>query len=615
MNTKQKIVLDFGRNDMPVIVWAKQYDNDSRTIEIVPLNCGQEYKLESGITAQFRVKKHDKKTVVNPATISNGVIIVKLTNQILAAAGKATAEIALIKGAEILSTQTFIIDVEESAYNAEKVESSDEYKALTESLKNINNLSAAAESANNAAKKVEQIANGIDEKIDNALSGINITTEITSTIEGYNGYNTQPDILGLQVDYENKIYTRLAGAVGLEAGTDFDKFSMYGGRKRCNVSNNGEITAYYGDTNYSDTANGQVMVYQPKFYYKVVPLKLDKITDGIGYHIRKANYYISDTKKAGFKLHPAFYDENGNEVDYILYSAYEASLYDIQQKTYFKDGTMTDTDLTLSNYSVCSVAMEKPISGLYKSLTKTNFEKIASQRGKGWHCETIKTLSANQLLMMIELGTMNFQSAIGQGIVSITSVDNYNCSSFTGSTRGMGNATGTASWSTNEIGGTQTTYYSADTGKLAVTYRGVENLWGNIYKHINGINIWGDGAMLGGQPYVADDFNFSETKHDDNYKPVGFTLPNENGYIKAMGYGSEKYDWLLMPSEIGGNSSLPVGDYVNTTPNVSAHKAVLYGGMWSSASAAGGFTYYCSDGAGTKYKSYGGRIVYIPTAE
>ena len=147
MNTTQKIVLDFGQKNTPVTVWAKQGDNQSRYIEIIPLSCGQEMKLESGVRAEFRVTKHDKKVAVHTAAISNGVIIAELTNQILAAAGDATAEIALLKGAEILSTQTFTIQIEKSAYNADKVESSDDYKALLETIKNINNINEVVESA------------------------------------------------------------------------------------------------------------------------------------------------------------------------------------------------------------------------------------------------------------------------------------------------------------------------------------------------------------------------------------------------------------------------------------------------------------------------------------
>lgn len=95
-------------------------------------------------------------------------------------------------------------------------------------------------------------------------------------VKAFVGY-TDDDIVGLCVDYENKTFKRLASAVNLSQGEDFDKFQMYGGRRRCNVSDDGTINAYYGDKGYTeDGSNGQVMVYQPAFYYRVVPLKLEK---------------------------------------------------------------------------------------------------------------------------------------------------------------------------------------------------------------------------------------------------------------------------------------------------------------------------------------------------
>lgn len=78
------------------------------------------------------------------------------------------------------------------------------------------------------------------------------------------------------------------------------------------------------------------MVYQPKFYYLVCPVVYDRQETGYGYHLRKANYYVSETQRAGFKLHPAFYDKNGNEVDYILMSAYEGCIYDTSANAYLK---------------------------------------------------------------------------------------------------------------------------------------------------------------------------------------------------------------------------------------------------------------------------------------
>ena len=433
-------------------------------------------------------------------------------------------------------------------------------------------------------------------------------------VKAYIGY-TDDDIVGLCVDYENKTFKRLASAVNLSQGEDFDKFTMYGGRKRCNVSDDGTITAYYGDENYAeDGSNGQVMVYQPAFYYKVVPLKLEKNSDsGIGYHLRKANYYVSAKPKTGFKLHPAFYDENGNAIDYILFSADEGSMYDVSAKAYVNDNvdesvTYEDGDL------LCSVAGKKPISGLRKGIgTKSNLEAMAQNRGEGWHLETIKATSANQLLTMVELGIMSTQNGIGQGVVSISDNSSYNCASLTGSTADLGNATGQATETINEKGGVQTTETAS--GKVSVSYRGVENPWGNLWKHIQGINIWGDGTMCGGQPYVANNFAFNESKHSDNYEPVGFTLANASGFINAMGYGGENYDWLLMPSEIGGTNALPVGDYFYAESNLNGYRITRFGGCFNTSSQAGGFNWRGIDGVGYRSRVVGGRLLYVPTAK
>lgn len=443
--------------------------------------------------------------------------------------------------------------------------------------------------------------------------GADLSNEVED-IKAYIGY-TDDDIVGLCVDYENKTFTRLAGAVGLSQEADFDKFTMYGGRKRCNVLDDGTITAYYGDESYAeDGSNGQVMVYQPAFYYKVVPLKLEKNTDsGIGYHLRKANYYVSSKPKTGFKLHPAFYDENGNAINYILFSADEGSMYDVSAKAYVNDNV--DESITYEDGDLlCSVAGKKPISGLRHGLgTRSVFESMAQNRGAGWHLETIEATSANQLLMMIELGAMHTQEGIGQGVVSIADNASYNCSSLTGSTADLGNSTGQAKETVNEIGGTETTYNV--NGKVSVSYRGIENPWGNIRKHIQGVNIWGDGSMSGGQPYVANDFAFNDSTHSDNYAPVGFTLANASGYIKAMGYGSENYDWLLMPSEIGGTSALPVGDSLYVTPNLNGYRATLLGDSWATGDNSGGFCWHCTYGTNGRFRGFGGRLLYVPTAK
>lgn len=486
-------------------------------------------------------------------------------------------------------------------------------------------LSSVIVSANTAKSNLDSsvaTANGVYQSLqnENASASSNLeelrsenfnSQEILAGVADLRAYLglTDDDILGLQVDYKNKTFTRIAGAVNLTAGADFDKFKMYGGRKRCNVSDDGTITAYYGDDNYAeDGSNGQVMVYQPKFYYLVCPVVYDPIDTGIGYHLRKANYYVSEKARAGFRLHPAFYDANGNELDYILIGAYEGSIYDTSASAYL---LLDEQVMTVGEDKFCSIAGVKPASGLTQNLTRPNIETMAQNRGANWHLENSKIASMEQLLCMIEMGTMNFQTAIGQGVVSISDNSSYNCASLTGSTASLGNGTGRATETINEKGGVQTTE-TAD-GKTSVSYRGVENDWGNIWKFIIDPNIWGNGAMGGGEPFYCDDFNFAENKKTDNYKGAGFTVTNAGGYISAMGY-STACDWLFMASECLGNSSVPVGDYHWVTQNLNGYRIARLGGSWIGGTHAGGFCWYLFNGVGYRSRAIGGRLVYVPTA-
>ena len=439
-------------------------------------------------------------------------------------------------------------------------------------------------------------------------------------LKAYIGY-TDGDILGLHADFENKVFTRLGAAVGLTAGQDFNAFTMYGQRRRVVVDSNGVIDETESPENITENdTNVDVMVYQPKFYYKVVPLKLEKQSGGLGYHIRKANYYISSTPHAGFKLHPLFYDANGNEVDYVLFSAYEASYMWRRQvnatdyiNEIFHDGV--DTDTTIDTTAVLkSLPGVKPISGQYKAMNKVNMENCALRKSSNWHLDTIQSVAANQLLVAVEYGTFNTQSAIGLGIVNNSNSNSNNYSSLTGSTSAetFNTASGMASETIYDDAGTETPFNT--NGKVAVSYRGMENPWGNIWKHVNGINIWGDGTMNGGQVYIADNFNFNESRRSENYKSAGFTIANTSGYISAFGYGDEDYDWLFIPSETAGNSSIPVGDREFCTSNLSAYKIARYGGNWSLGNLAGAFCLDCNSGTGFNYLYIGGRLLYVPTA-
>ena len=431
-------------------------------------------------------------------------------------------------------------------------------------------------------------------------------------------------ILGLQVDYENKTFTRLDYAATLadpyaEPLMTFDDIEPYKSRRLCNLADDGSVNAYYGDLSYTeDGSNGQVMVQQPKFYYKVEPVRKEAQSDGCGYHLRCANYWISAIPFTDFKLHPAFINENGDEVDYYYTGAYEGSLYDISASKYITNDAQV-ADFTTDKLS--SISGVKPISGLTQNLTRANTEQLAKNRGSGWHNSTVQIECAEMLLMMIEFGSMNMQDKIGLGVSSITDDSSYNCSALTGSTTSIGESSGRAIESTTSKG----TEYIISTinGQTSVRYRGRENPYGNIWKFVQGMLIYGNRNCKGGIPYICNDFSYNEnptittnsTDYDttlNGYSSTGFTISNTNGYINAMGYGNETFDWLFIPSEVGGNSSLPVGDYLWRAANLNGLVVGIFGGNWDDNIRCGAFRWRLTDGVKYRYRIVGGRLAYIP---
>ena len=195
MQLTHSIALDFGRDTLPITIFAKQYDKESRFVEIVPLECGKDYTLESGVTARLQLTKPDGHTVLKTATIANGVIKVELTEQTLAVAGTAVAEIGLYKGNSLLSSQIFYIEIKRAAYNPDAPASSDEYPALIDALgkveTSVNSANSAAAAANAAATKAETAAGGADTAAQNATSAASVANSAASGAENVNISATQ----------------------------------------------------------------------------------------------------------------------------------------------------------------------------------------------------------------------------------------------------------------------------------------------------------------------------------------------------------------------------------------------------------------------------------------
>lgn len=424
-------------------------------------------------------------------------------------------------------------------------------------------------------------------------------------LKAFVGY-TDDDIYGVEVDFVNKKFTRLAGAVNRTPGAAFDGIKAFGGRKRCNLDNSGNVIAYYGDAGFSTTGKltqavvvegetavtynagtiVQVMVEQPKFYYKVVPLQVDKTTKGS--ITRKVRYYVSDTAKAGFKLHPAFI-VNGQENENVYVSAFEGSLWDTSTSTYILDDTQV-ADFAADMLS--SIANAKPISGKTQNLTRANTRLLARKRGTGWEQATVQTAAASELLMLVEYASFNMQSAIGNGAVSKTDNGSDNMAENTGATVTLGNASG-AVMNSNGI--------------QIVSYRGEENFWGNIWGWVDGINHYANATTGECDTFIAD-HGFVDDKDDSPYVNAGISAKYGNGYVSAFCY-SEEFDWLFIAGELLGNTALPVGDYF-WNQNGTGWRVARLGAMWHHGLSAGAFCWHLNDASSYRIRSIGGRLVY-----
>ena len=453
-------------------------------------------------------------------------------------------------------------------------------------------------------------------------SGTYATVEDISAMEAeiadlraYVGY-TDGDIYGVEVDFVNKKFTRLAGAVGMAGGEPFDKVRAMGGRKRCNLTDDGVVVAYQGDpafsssgvltqaatvgdTTYPVGTKVQVMVEQPKFYYKVVPMVLERTSDTAdqGWKTRKVRYYISDTPKAGFKVHPQFIC-NGKENDYIYKSAYEGCLWDKSAAAYIMDDAQV---ADFANDMLSSIANAQPASGKTQNLTRANTRKLAQNRGHGWEQQYAAVLAGTQLLMLIEYGNFNSQNNIGAGVTNKPWLeDGVNYSELTGATVNLGNASGAV---TNA------------NGYNVVSYRGEENLWGNIWKWEDGLNIKNPSTFAADDGQVgvlyAADHGFADDTGAAPYEDTGIRVPYVTwSYISAFGY-SEAYDWLFVGVEGKGNSSIPVGDCVqNVNPG---WRVARSGTSWDGGANAGVFCLPLYYSAGHRYRDISGRSVYIPS--
>ena len=389
-------------------------------------------------------------------------------------------------------------------------------------------------------------------------------------------------------------------------GAFFDSMRVYSGMRRCNLADDGvTVNAYYGASGYTeDGSNGQVMVEIPAFYYRVIPTKTEISGTGRGTAILEGEWWVSDSCKEGFKLHPMFM-KDGKPRAKAYIGAFEGSTYDVSASAYNTTDAQ-NVDFTASTGDkLASIKGAKPTSGLSQTgATRAGFRNLASNRGAGWHQMNIFDVSAIQMLMTVEYASFSCQDAVGRGVVDMADYSSYSNTAESGSTIGnaSGNASSTYVWSNNSK-----TTQTAD-GKVSVSYRGVENMWGNIWGWMDGLN-YRDVAAEGRYCYLASQ-DGSSTYADDtdtSYNILKFQLPTSNNYIKYFGYDPD-YDFMFLPTTVGAYENGPVCDYFYQSTG--GWRVARLGGIWYGGSQAGVFYANVDNGSSSRYRTFGGRLAF-----
>lgn len=365
--------------------------------------------------------------------------------------------------------------------------------------------------------------------------------------------------------------------------------------RRCALDNYG-IVQYYIDADnpylqYGSTIDSvdywsgavQIMVQIPKFYYRQeFTVQGDRYWSVSAYHL------------PGFTLHPAFF-KDGQEVNYRYYSAFEGSLIDATTGTYVASGSIS-TNMYATGDTLSSVAGQWPKTYEMRS----EYREASLTRGDGWRQLDFTLNSAVQLLYLVEYANFNSQGRIGNGRTTLSG-GTWTANSYIGKT-GLSIADGNG---TNSVSNGGTSGYLTD----YMTYRGIENWYGNVWKILDGIT-W-DGRWTGvaaAQPvYYTNNSEYFKDYGSDNMRYL-----TDASYIGASyGYISDFEDTFgFIPSTIG--SSNLVYDYYSQyiESGIDYWRVVLFGGRANYGGAAGGFALAVNP-AWSAYDVYiGARLAY-----
>ena len=257
--------------------------------------------------------------------------------------------------------------------------------------------------------------------------------------------------------------------------------------------------------------------------------------------------------------------------EYIYISAVEQDGYKKSNKFYIGRYTATGS----SSAATCKSGAANLVS-----ITLPNMRAAAKKIGTNWGQLDILHWSIIQMLYLVEYADYDSQKMLGYGVCSGSKIN-------TGALDSLQMKSGCL----------------ANDKKSAVIYRGIENIFGNIYQWCDGINFTDSQAWV-----CTDPTKYESDKFASPYTKLGWKCPSTDGYIKDVGYDAN-FPALQLTKTTGGSDSTYIPDYSGFN---SGSEVLFVGGNYSGGLNCGlwYFSWYCN--SSDSDSNVGGRLLFTP---
>ena len=300
------------------------------------------------------------------------------------------------------------------------------------------------------------------------------------------------------------------------------------------------------------------------------------------------NYDIKEKKNTAYYGEPTFkFDgSNGEVLTKIPEFWYKREQNDGYEYVYFADyaadGFIKSEQFSVGRYMMSgssSRVYSKSKVAIFTNYTITNARNYARALGpefgiNDWHYFLL------QLLYLVEYANYNNQSVLGQGYTLSTNTEALNG----GGCDSLGMKSGCL----------------VDDGLHSVIYRGIEDIFGNVWEFIDGINIKDYQAYIcyDSDKYAVDTF-------DGAYQKLGYIDANAEGYASKLGY-DPKHPLISLTTEAKGSSSTHLTDYYYVS---AGNKIALVGGRWYHGLKAGLWYWHLDDASSDAGTNLGARLL------